>query len=349
MIKDVFILKKNSWHARLMKFTWNLDFYDFSHMCPYFWLTIFNMIIFPVTFFFKVIAVSVFKAFGDGMEALGDYLEAVADKRTEFLMERMIADEQYRQSVIDRAIKRGEGRLKWNKRFSHIWDKFMYYSGEEVKEKMLSEASIYKEAFWEKERKRLEKERERNRRNAIREAEQVRLELEEQQKRIARERRFADVKRERMLAAKRRIAAINRIVKPIGQMFIYIIAAAVVLGIGYLIYLACIAAGHVEHETYRSIGKWTSYILIGAAVLGILIISIVILVKKYSDSITDFFTRNETLERISDGVVWFFMKCAVPFIWLAIVFAKAFKGVSSLFGLIIQMFKNQCPAIDWKD
>lgn len=48
MIKDVFVLKKGSWHSRLMKYTWNLSHKDFSHICPYFWLSIFNVIICPV-------------------------------------------------------------------------------------------------------------------------------------------------------------------------------------------------------------------------------------------------------------------------------------------------------------
>ncbi len=53
MIKDVFQLKKNSWHAKLMKFTWNLDTRDFSYMCPYFWLTAFNVIFIPVILLLK--------------------------------------------------------------------------------------------------------------------------------------------------------------------------------------------------------------------------------------------------------------------------------------------------------
>lgn len=48
MIKDTFVLKKGSWHSRLMRYTWNLSHKDFSHICPYFWLSIFNVIICPV-------------------------------------------------------------------------------------------------------------------------------------------------------------------------------------------------------------------------------------------------------------------------------------------------------------
>lgn len=45
MIKDVFVLSKNSWHMKLMKWVWNLDHRDFSHICPYFWMSVLNLVI----------------------------------------------------------------------------------------------------------------------------------------------------------------------------------------------------------------------------------------------------------------------------------------------------------------
>lgn len=52
MIQDVFKLKKDSWHMRLMTRIWGYDHYDFSNMCPYFWLSVLNVIIAPVFFLF---------------------------------------------------------------------------------------------------------------------------------------------------------------------------------------------------------------------------------------------------------------------------------------------------------
>lgn len=45
MFKDVFVLKKTSWHVRMMKYIWGLDYKDFTHMCPYWWLSVFNFVI----------------------------------------------------------------------------------------------------------------------------------------------------------------------------------------------------------------------------------------------------------------------------------------------------------------
>jgi hypothetical protein len=55
MIKDIFKLKKQGWHSRLMKLTWGWTYEDFSHMCPYFWLSIVNVVIFPFVFTIKII------------------------------------------------------------------------------------------------------------------------------------------------------------------------------------------------------------------------------------------------------------------------------------------------------
>ncbi|HEY9485716.1 MAG TPA: hypothetical protein VIQ04_03660, partial [Nitrososphaeraceae archaeon] len=54
MLKDVFVLRRNSWHSKIMSFIWKLEPTDFSHMCPYFWITILNLLI--------IIPFSVYKA-----------------------------------------------------------------------------------------------------------------------------------------------------------------------------------------------------------------------------------------------------------------------------------------------
>lgn len=45
MIKDVFKFKKDSWHMKLMTFIWGFEYYEFRNMCPYFWLSVFNVVV----------------------------------------------------------------------------------------------------------------------------------------------------------------------------------------------------------------------------------------------------------------------------------------------------------------
>lgn len=73
MIQDVFKLKKDSWHMKLMHRIWGYNYYDFPNMCPYFWLSVLNVIIAPL-FFLGVILIPVFIK-------LGDLIEMFAEKR----------------------------------------------------------------------------------------------------------------------------------------------------------------------------------------------------------------------------------------------------------------------------
>lgn len=60
MFKDTFVLKKTAWHMRLMTYIWGLKHYHFSHLCPYFWLSIVNVIISPVFLPLKFFIVTLF-------------------------------------------------------------------------------------------------------------------------------------------------------------------------------------------------------------------------------------------------------------------------------------------------
>ena len=48
MFSEGFHFKKTAWHAKLMRYIWGFRPQDFSHMCPYFWLSILNFFISPV-------------------------------------------------------------------------------------------------------------------------------------------------------------------------------------------------------------------------------------------------------------------------------------------------------------
>ena len=55
MFFDEVKLSKKSWHYVLMKFTWGKNTPQLWSFCPYFWLSIFNVIILPLTFVFRSI------------------------------------------------------------------------------------------------------------------------------------------------------------------------------------------------------------------------------------------------------------------------------------------------------
>ena len=48
MFVETFKIKTNSWHVKLVKYMWDLDYYEFTHICPYFWLVVGSLLILPI-------------------------------------------------------------------------------------------------------------------------------------------------------------------------------------------------------------------------------------------------------------------------------------------------------------
>lgn len=85
MIKDVFVLRKNSWHMSLMKWIWNLNYRDFSHICPYFWMSVLNIVIIIPVALFRGLAYLLKGMFG----WIGDSLERRVNEKYERWLNRL--------------------------------------------------------------------------------------------------------------------------------------------------------------------------------------------------------------------------------------------------------------------
>lgn len=68
MFIDSFTLNKNAWYSKLMKYIWKLYPQDFTHICPFFWLTLLNILIFPFVFLFKTILGTILYKIADLIE-----------------------------------------------------------------------------------------------------------------------------------------------------------------------------------------------------------------------------------------------------------------------------------------
>jgi len=78
MIKDVFVLKKNSWHVKLMRWIWGYEYYEFRNMCPYFWLSVLNVIIvtpFAIFVGVKNLLISIGKQLSIPFDMYNDYCD----------------------------------------------------------------------------------------------------------------------------------------------------------------------------------------------------------------------------------------------------------------------------------
>lgn len=85
MIKDVFVLRKSSWHMSLMKWIWNLNYKDFTHICPYFWMSVLNIVIIIPVAIFRGLAYAFMGMFG----WIGDALEKRVNDRYERWLNRL--------------------------------------------------------------------------------------------------------------------------------------------------------------------------------------------------------------------------------------------------------------------
>ncbi len=76
MIKDTFVFSKNSWHMKLMTWIWGYTTQDFRNMCPYFWLSVFNILF--------IIPIVVVKLLGKGFGYLFDFISYLIDTYSEY-------------------------------------------------------------------------------------------------------------------------------------------------------------------------------------------------------------------------------------------------------------------------
>lgn len=121
MIKDVFVLKTSSWHMKLLHWMWNVDSRDFSHMCPYFWLGMFSIIILPIYCVIRIVV--------KGIEYLFNYFDNLNTKSIEKwradYMAKLLADDNEKQKFAMLNLNK-----KCNKRY---YDFFHWYLGCEYK------------------------------------------------------------------------------------------------------------------------------------------------------------------------------------------------------------------------
>lgn len=97
MFIEVFKLKKDSWHAKMIKTMWNLNYNDFSHMCPYFWLGVFSVIIFPLYYILRPIV--------RGIEWIVDKIEMWNENQKEKYYQKLIKKYRDNPAQIDYLLK----------------------------------------------------------------------------------------------------------------------------------------------------------------------------------------------------------------------------------------------------
>lgn len=415
MFKDVFTLKKRAWHARMMKYIWGLDHHDFSHICPYWWLSVANCFIF-IEFFtvvegFKLI-IYIFKMIFKFFNLITEpFIVSFQD----WSKERNRKAEIKREAKEER--KRQRDRERWEK-----WSKYYRENPEKLVEIKAKSYSVFDKIAdnlrrwhyedWEKIRDQvytLEEKLEEA--QIIKDAEEARLKavaylkakkdkflsiykgddveallvdgnFEDYLRKWENQKKQAEIEAEaaRRRAAKDRINHILRIIKIPTTIAAYTLGTgAILFGVYWLFrFFIWTAEGFnsVHHKSWVKFGSLILAILLiilalvaGATILYLLWRGFWWLLNKWEDyryerrqrrNISDnsviYAERKKkthpidrianVMDKIFDGLNW--IGNIFVIIWNKII-VKAYKAIRSAILFLIQMIKNNCPAIEWED
>ncbi len=119
---ESYSINRNAWHVKMMKYIWNFDPWDFSHICPYFWLSVFN--IFAIIFVFPVKSVA--NLFRWLINEIDDYCDKINER--DFM--KKVSEAQLHQDKFEELLN------LCDKRFNKFYDKlgWMSYKTPELRE-----------------------------------------------------------------------------------------------------------------------------------------------------------------------------------------------------------------------
>lgn len=273
MIKESFTLNRNSWHASLMKRIWGYRTSDFSHICPYFWLSIFNVLVFiPYEILRFILTVIV-----GTVTAASNLAEKYENKSYEKMARRMMTDPAYKEKIASRVKS-----SRWCRLLDRAERLFSY-----------EETEILRTERWKQ--------------NELKENKQ---------------RELRKLKDRKAIETKRSINASLKAIKPLLQ---FLLAAATLVALFYLGKLI-IELSTIMMAMNWSI-NWTKVLNTLGAILGIIGIACVVV-----------FTILGIVKLLSNASP----SIARFFIWMG-------DGIKLTWDIVVQIIKNNCPSIEWKD
>lgn len=317
MFKDSFTLKKDSWHASLMKYIWNFYTSDFSHICPYFWLSILNIFIALPVFLFK----STFNKLLAFFNKLGRkarerrWLREEEKSRVERLEGQVIReniknDPEFRENFWKQVMLE-EDNCKLSSSYWEIYydivREFNWYDEDTIKkrEDIATSWDVWKKYLAESEAKRKDK--------------RVRK-FAEQQKHIL-----------KVQTRKEKIGKMMRYVKPTSTFLVMLLGTAALLAlVAGLVYIISKVTAHA----------WINILVIiaGLAAFAGVVILLFYIIRAICNLGIKIHIGCSTKKRILSVL----KAIAQPFVWF-------FKGLGTFFSILLQIIKSNCPAIVWKD
>ena len=332
MIADIFVLRKNSWHARLMKWTWGYEYWEFRNMCPYFWLSVFNCVfIIPIGIlkFMKRIGVSFLGLIDDWQadyNARCQYRELEARRKLQREFEKMYEKEELDKedvTMLQKAHKSEYGSVYYKAYSSVSYD---------IREKLNTLLDRIEAKLWDEKYEKM---------LAVKEAE------------LKRQMKIKDLTKPLKENSAVAIAQLTLAVKFILKLF----AGGIALGGLYLGYRGVLIAMTWD---WRMIGVKTAAIIVLSigivALLGLsyiivrwLIIGVAWLVCKWGPYCIPCERKRISMWYGIKSIFRFLRVFLFPFEVLWNILKAIWSGLKLLWEIIVAMKQNNCPGIEWKD
>lgn len=333
MIKDVFKFKKKSWHARLMKFVWGYDPKDFRNMCPYFWLSVVNVICLPL-----LLVIMVFILLGKGIVKLTQLSQASVDRACDTRIMKWAAKKTENWWKDDDLIMVVG---KYIEPDSYGNDGFYFYGDEKARkyrEFFNALSAEDKKKLWDRYDARL----------AEIKAEAAKAQREQWD----RQQHEAEKKRLRDSSRAVRIGKATVVIKTVFKILVWPILAF----IGYLFFLLIVSATKWDYSWIPGM-FYCLYVVFGTLLgLGLLVYSILVFSRWMNCKLQGVcIPCEERRRKIARGFKFcfswlrFFGVVRWPFIWVGRFFRSIWRGIVFLWDIMIAFKQNNCPAIEWED
>jgi len=324
MIKDVFKFSKTSWHAKLMEFVWGYKATDFRNMCPYFWLSVVNIVfILPILIakFFIVGIKLAGRLLGAIITSVDSACESKAAIWLEDKVDKVFQDTDYADLVINAGITWGDTKSHRNLR--KVW-----FNIPVMRRQELVKAYEIRKELW-----------------AVDEA------------KVAEERRELNkLKREReekgRASKAARIGKITMIIKKV----VNIIKWPVFAGLLYLLYIGVVFLFNLFTSLdYSWIPNflYDMYIVIGTAVgIVLFLIPVCYFASWISCRLKGMCLPCEIRqEKLIAFFMWFkwLAFTIYPFIGLWWLLKQLWSGIVTFIELLIAIKQDNCPGVEWED
>lgn len=338
-MNDIFVLKKNSWHTKLMKFIWGYNYIDFPNMCPYFWLTVANICIviigcIPYLLYkaIKPIVKQISNLFSLIEQSISTYCNQRKKNWLDSFIDKLVANDINAITKLEESYKLSS-KVKYDSKIFY-YARYTTFSKSELKGSLTNEeldkVLILRENFkkWD-----------------ILQAEKGEI----REKFLTEQRKREQILKNEAIARRKKIGEITVKLQFLFKAIGIILGIGVISLVGYLLYKLFLLLSKVN---YSIVLKYLGYIIVGVIALILAIGIIYGLVKfisflwcKFGNYCIPCQNRRTKLSKffnwlLADNLV--VNNISNFFVWLA-------KGFKELFLIIQMLYKNNCPPIDWKD